>query len=224
MAYGPVVATRCDRRPTALRGISSTACQPSGVPGRILPVAVTLEAERPRRAIPGSVADTDDQSDTATASITIDLLFEEAFEDLYVRAYGVAYQLLGRRSEAEDVAQETMARAFVRWRTIRSYAEAWGVRVAGNRASDGWRRRQRSRDRRRGGQPRGDSTRSRRPAGRRPPRARHPVTTPARGDRVAVPRRPPGSRSGQGPRLLGRIGEAARQPGPRNSSHVDGRR
>ncbi len=93
--------------------------------------------------LPGSVADTDEQSDAATASITIDLLFEEAFEDLYVRAYGVAYQLLGRRSEAEDVAQETMARAFVRWRKIRSYAEAWVVRVAGNLAIDGWRRRQR---------------------------------------------------------------------------------
>jgi len=73
----------------------------------------------------------------------IDLVFEEAFEDLYVRAYGVAYQLLGRRSEAEDVAQETLARAFVRWRRIRGYAEAWVVRVAGNLAIDVWRRRQR---------------------------------------------------------------------------------
>ena len=73
----------------------------------------------------------------------IDLAFEEAFEDLYVRAYGVAYQLLGRRSESEDVAQETLARAFVRWRRIRGYAEAWVVRVAGNLAIDVWRRRQR---------------------------------------------------------------------------------
>jgi RNA polymerase sigma-70 factor (sigma-E family) len=73
-------------------------------------------------------------------STTIDLLFEEAFEDLFTRAYGVAYQLLGRRSEAEDVAQETLARAFVRWRKIRPYAEAWVVRVAGNLAIDTWRR------------------------------------------------------------------------------------
>jgi RNA polymerase sigma-70 factor (sigma-E family) len=77
------------------------------------------------------------------ASVTIDLAFEEAFEDLYVRAYGVAYQLLGRRSESEDVAQETLARAFVRWRRVRGYAEAWVVRVAGNLAIDAWRRRQR---------------------------------------------------------------------------------
>jgi RNA polymerase sigma-70 factor (sigma-E family) len=74
---------------------------------------------------------------------TIDLVFEEAFEDLYARAYSVAYQLLGRRSEAEDVAQETLARAFVHWRRVRGYAEAWVVRVAGNLAIDTWRRRQR---------------------------------------------------------------------------------
>ncbi len=76
----------------------------------------------------------------AVAPITIDLVFEEAFEELYVRAYGVAYQLLGRRSESEDVAQETLARAFVHWRKIRAYAEAWVVRVAGNLAVDTWRR------------------------------------------------------------------------------------
>ncbi|MFI5053595.1 MAG: SigE family RNA polymerase sigma factor [Acidimicrobiia bacterium] len=72
--------------------------------------------------------------------ITIDLVFEEAFEDLYLRAYGVAYQLVGRRSESEDIAQETLARAFVHWRKIRGYAEAWVVRVAGNLAIDSWRR------------------------------------------------------------------------------------
>jgi RNA polymerase sigma-70 factor (sigma-E family) len=104
---------------------------------------VTLEAERPRGVHPGSVGDADSQSDAAAASVAIDLVFEEAFEDLYVRAYGVAYQLLGRRTEAEDVAQETLARAFVRWRKIRNYAEAWVVRVAGNLAIDGWRRRRR---------------------------------------------------------------------------------
>ena len=82
----------------------------------------------------------DEPDEPSVTSITIDLVFEEAFEDLYTRAYGVAYQLLGRRSEAEDVAQETLARAFVRWRKIRSYAEAWVVRVSGNLAIDTWRR------------------------------------------------------------------------------------
>lgn len=76
----------------------------------------------------------------------IDLSFQEAFDDLYARAYGVAFQLLGVRSEAEDVAQESLARAFVRWRTVRGHAEAWVVRVAGNQAIDVWRRRRRVTD------------------------------------------------------------------------------
>lgn len=80
---------------------------------------------------------------TPPIPVTIDLVFEESFEELYARAYGVAYQLLGRRTEAEDVAQETLARAFVHWRKIRSYAEAWVVRVAGNLAIDAWRRHRR---------------------------------------------------------------------------------
>jgi RNA polymerase sigma-70 factor (sigma-E family) len=100
-----------------------------------------MEAERPD--VSEARIRSGDPESEPVASVTIDLVFEEAFEDLYVRAYGVAYQLLGRRSEAEDVAQETLARAFVRWRRIRSYAEAWVVRVAGNQAIDSWRRRQR---------------------------------------------------------------------------------
>jgi RNA polymerase sigma-70 factor (sigma-E family) len=110
-----------------------------------------LEAEHPDTRVltrendgmDGRVERMDDADTESVASVEIDLVFEEAFEDLYLRAYGVAYQLLGRRSESEDVAQETLARAFVRWRRIRSYAEAWVVRVAGNLAIDAWRRRQR---------------------------------------------------------------------------------
>ena len=85
----------------------------------------------------------DEAAEPSVPTVSIDLVFEEAFEELYVRAYGVAYQLLGRRSEAEDAAQETLARAFVHWRKIRGYAEAWVVRVAGNLAIDAWRRMQR---------------------------------------------------------------------------------
>lgn len=76
----------------------------------------------------------------SSVSVTIDLVFEEAFEELYARAYGTAFQLLGRRSEAEDVAQEALARAFVHWRKVRGYGDAWVVRVAGNLAIDAWRR------------------------------------------------------------------------------------
>jgi RNA polymerase sigma-70 factor (sigma-E family) len=100
-------------------------------------MAVALEARRP--AV-GGIAEPDD---TSVPTITIDLVFEESFEDLYSRAYGVAFQLLGRRTEAEDVAQEALARAFVHWRKIRGYAEAWVVRVASNLAIDTWRRTQR---------------------------------------------------------------------------------
>jgi RNA polymerase sigma-70 factor (sigma-E family) len=75
--------------------------------------------------------------------VTIDLVFEEAFDGLYARAYGVAFQLLGRRSEAEDVAQETLARAYVHWRAIRGRPEGWVVKVAGNLSIDSWRRNRR---------------------------------------------------------------------------------
>ena len=95
------------------------------------------------RRFDGRVERLDEPDQPSVTPITIDLAFEEAFEDLYTRAYGVAFQLLGRRSEAEDVAQETLARAFVRWRKVRTYAEAWVVRVAGNLAIDAWRRLQR---------------------------------------------------------------------------------
>ena len=66
--------------------------------------------------------------------------FEDQFDTLYGRAYGVAYVVLGRRAEAEDVAQETLARAYVRWRKVHGYAEPWVVRVAGNLAIDRVRR------------------------------------------------------------------------------------
>lgn len=104
---------------------------------RIVHVGVVLEADI--KSVDGQV---DGMTGTCaeTVPVTIDLGFEEQFDDLYARAYGVAYQLLGRRSEAEDVAQETLARCFVRWRRVRGYAEAWVVRVAGNCAIDTWRR------------------------------------------------------------------------------------
>ena len=91
----------------------------------------------------GRVAGVDENDPAIVDSITIDLVFEEAFEDLYARAYGVGFQLLGVRSESEDVAQETLARAYVRWRSVQGHAEAWVVRVAGNQAIDVWRRRRR---------------------------------------------------------------------------------
>ncbi len=71
--------------------------------------------------------------------------FDAEFASLWSRAYGVAYVVLGDRGESEDVAQETLARASVRWKKVSAYAEPWVVRVAGNLAIDRVRRRQRAR-------------------------------------------------------------------------------
>lgn len=69
-----------------------------------------------------------------------DLDFDLAFDDLAAVAYRVAYRVLGSRGDAEDVAQEALTRAFVRWRRIRDHAEPWVARVAGNLAIDHVRR------------------------------------------------------------------------------------
>jgi RNA polymerase sigma factor (sigma-70 family) len=71
--------------------------------------------------------------------------FDTEFERLWSRAYGVAYVVLGDRGESEDIAQETLARALVRWKKVSAYAEPWVVRVAGNLAIDRVRRQQRAR-------------------------------------------------------------------------------
>lgn len=66
--------------------------------------------------------------------------FDEAFAELYRAAYRVAFRLLGDRTEAEDVAQEALARTYVRWRTVEPYAAPWACRVATNVAIDRTRR------------------------------------------------------------------------------------
>ncbi len=67
--------------------------------------------------------------------------FAGSFADLGRIAYRVAYRILGVRAEAEDVAQEALVRAYVRWRKVRHYPEAWVARTAGNLAIDAWRHR-----------------------------------------------------------------------------------
>jgi RNA polymerase sigma factor (sigma-70 family) len=67
--------------------------------------------------------------------------FDERFDDLARLAYRVGYRLLGDRADAEDVAQESLARAAVRWRKVEPYAEAWVTRVATNLALGQLRRR-----------------------------------------------------------------------------------
>lgn len=68
--------------------------------------------------------------------------FDDRFGDLARLAYQVAYRLTGDRSASEDVAQETLARAYVRWSRVGHHAEPWVVRVATNQVIGRWRRRQ----------------------------------------------------------------------------------
>lgn len=68
------------------------------------------------------------------------------FEEFYQANYGVTVALvmgvLGSRAEAEDVAQETFARALARWPRLSSYElpEAWVRQVALRLATDAGRR------------------------------------------------------------------------------------
>ena len=66
--------------------------------------------------------------------------FDDEFRDLAALAYRVAYRILGDRSTAEDIAQESLARAYQRWARIVDYRQAWVARVAGNLAIDQLRR------------------------------------------------------------------------------------
>jgi DNA-directed RNA polymerase specialized sigma24 family protein len=69
--------------------------------------------------------------------------YEEAFSELYQQAYRVAFRILRVRADADDVAQETMIRAYIRWSKIAGYAEPWVSRASGNLAIDRGRARRR---------------------------------------------------------------------------------
>jgi RNA polymerase sigma-70 factor (sigma-E family) len=69
--------------------------------------------------------------------------FEEDFADLYRLAYRVAYRLLGGRQDAEDAAQEALARAHLHWSRVHDHPDGWVVRVSANIAIDDLRRRRR---------------------------------------------------------------------------------
>ena len=71
--------------------------------------------------------------------------FEAAFPDLFRLAYQVSFRVLGDRGDAEDVAQEALARTHLRWVRLRERPEGWVVTVATNLAIDRHRRRKRSR-------------------------------------------------------------------------------
>lgn len=64
--------------------------------------------------------------------------FEAAFDGLFQRAFVVARRILGDAAGAEDVAAESLARAYANWHKIcdRPWLEGWVVRVATNLALD----------------------------------------------------------------------------------------
>lgn len=89
-------------------------------------------------------ADRSDVASTPRVAGDIDTAFAAAYGELFAAAYRVAYRILGSRAEAEDVTQEALTRAYLRWRKVESYAPAWVSRVAANLAIDTWRRGRRS--------------------------------------------------------------------------------
>ena len=69
--------------------------------------------------------------------------FDQAFTDLFPRAFRLTFHLLGDRAAAEDAAAEALARAYADWKRVAElpYREAWVLRVASNVALDQIRRR-----------------------------------------------------------------------------------
>ncbi len=74
-----------------------------------------------------------------------DQSFVVRFEALYRVAYRAAFAPLGVRAEAQECAQEALARALVRWRRVEDHADAWVARVSANLAIDRVRKRGRER-------------------------------------------------------------------------------
>ncbi len=68
--------------------------------------------------------------------------FDHAFDRLYPQARALAYRVVGDVARAEEVAAESLARAYSRWRRLAAadHLDAWVLRVAGNLAIDAVRR------------------------------------------------------------------------------------
>jgi RNA polymerase sigma factor (sigma-70 family) len=74
--------------------------------------------------------------------------FGARFGELFGVAYRASYPILGSREEAEDVAQEALARLLARARSVPDEATVpWVARVATNLAIDRWRKVARARSR-----------------------------------------------------------------------------
>ena len=72
--------------------------------------------------------------------------FDAVFGALFTLAYRIGFRLLGSRQDAEDIAQEALARAYMKWHVVGSTSpHAWVSVVAANLAVDMGRRRSRRR-------------------------------------------------------------------------------
>ena len=68
--------------------------------------------------------------------------FEDAFDELFARAFRLARRIVGDAAAAEDIAAEALARAYARWSRVGSlpWRDGWVLRVASNLAIDVLRR------------------------------------------------------------------------------------
>lgn len=95
------------------------------------------------------VSDTSESSARQLATDARDRVrFEEEALDLSDQVYGVARRLVGSREEAEDLVQETYARAFRSWRSFQpgTNLRAWLFRILTNLNIDRGRKVQRTPD------------------------------------------------------------------------------
>ena len=79
--------------------------------------------------------------ETALRDEAVDRAFETAVRETSELAVRVAYSVLRRREDAEEVAQEAFARAYPRFESLRDadHFRAWIVRVTWRLAIDRWR-------------------------------------------------------------------------------------
>lgn len=67
--------------------------------------------------------------------------YDDVFDELFALAYRVSYRIVGSSEDADDLASETMAKAWLSWRRVHSYAPTWVAHVTANAAISALRRR-----------------------------------------------------------------------------------
>ena len=67
--------------------------------------------------------------------------YDAEFPALFDCAYRVAYRILGNRDDAADIANDTLAKVWLRWSSVSAYGAAWAARASANAALSQIRRR-----------------------------------------------------------------------------------